>query len=340
MAGKLCFVSCTLFAWAAFGQTPAPQAGDQTFYLAHTDTRELQQIASLLRTVGDIRDVSVDESKAGLTVHGTAEQISMAGWLIAELDQVPAATTSSATHTYPGTISGGDVMHLYFLTGPQKPADLQEIVNSARSVADIQRFYPYVALRAIAARAKPDQVALADWLIGVLDGPAKPGTQVSRTYDGPGTHGTETTQVYFLANTQTPQAIQELVNSTRSISDVQRLFPYNATRALTLRASAEQVALADWLLQQLDRPAVQAKADSDLHEYQVPATVYRGTGVARVFYLGGEWEAKALQELTVAVRTETRISRAFPIFQVNALAVLGTGDQIARAEQIIKEHRQ
>ena len=337
MPGKtLRFASCALFAWVAFGQTPT----DKTFYLSHTDTRELQQIANVVRTIGDPRDVSVDEAKAAITAHGTPEQISIAAWLVGELDQVPAVAASSTTHTYSGTISVGQVVHLYFLAGPQTPPALQEVLNSVRAIADIQRAYPYFSLRAIAARGTPDQVALTDWIVGELDGPAKPGTPVSRPYTDPGSHRNDIAQVFFLANTQTPQAIQEIINSTRSISDLQRVFPYNQERALAMRGSADQIALANWLLQALDRSATQTSADSSPHEYQVPATIYRGTNVARVFYLGGDLQPQALQELVNAVRTATSIQRAYPVHQVHAMTIVGTGDQIARAEQIVKEHGQ
>jgi hypothetical protein len=330
------YASCALFAWMAFGQTST----DKTFYLSHTDTHGLQQIANVVRGTGDIRDLSVDEAKSAIAVHGTAEQISMAGWLVSELDKIPAPATGFATHDYPETISGGDLMHVYFMSGPQTPSDLQEISNAVRSVADIRRFLPYAPLRAIVARGTPDQSSLTDWMLGELNGPGKPGTQVSRPYTDPGSHRNEIAQVFFLANTQTPQAVQEIINSTRSISDIQRVFPYNAEHALAIRGSADQMALADWLLKELDKPAAQTTSDSDSHEYQVPASVYRGTAVARVFYLGGAPHPQALQALANAVRAATNIQRAYPIHQVNALAVVGTGDQVARAEQIVNQRDQ
>lgn len=341
MPGKtLCFASCALFAWVAFGQTSAPSTTDKTFYLAHTDTHGLQQMANLVRGTGDIRDVSVDEAKAAIAVHGTAEQVSIAGWLIGELDQVPAVAASSATHVYPGAIGGGQLIHLYFLTGPQTPSDLQEITNSVRSLADVQRIFPYPALRSIAARGTPDQFALTDWMIGLLDGPAKPGTQGSRPYVEPANGRNDVAQIYFLANTQTPQGVQEIINSTRSLTDLQRVFPYNQTRALAMRGSADQIAFADWLFERLDRPAAEASADTGTHEYPIPATMLPPNTVARVLYVSASVQPKALQELVNTVRTETNIQRVYPVHQVNAVTMRGTGDQIARAEQIVKQRGQ
>jgi len=40
------------------------------------------------------------------------------------------------------------VVRVYYLTQGQTPAQLQEIVNIARSLADVQRFFPYAPLRA------------------------------------------------------------------------------------------------------------------------------------------------------------------------------------------------
>jgi general secretion pathway protein D len=53
-------------------------------------------------------------------------------------------------------------------------------------------------------------------------------------------------KVFYLANVNTPQELQEIVNAVRSVADIQRFFPYNAQNAIIAKGSADQVALAWW----------------------------------------------------------------------------------------------
>src|SRR5437773_805777 len=72
-----------LLAMAAFGQTP-----DKVFFFTHIESpAQMQSVLNAVRSIGDIRDVSVDIGTRSLTVKGTADEIAFAGWFIAELDR-------------------------------------------------------------------------------------------------------------------------------------------------------------------------------------------------------------------------------------------------------------
>src|ERR1700729_3194815 len=61
---------------AAFGQT------NRIFPLTQDENKqELEEIATVLRGMGDIQQVSLDDIKRTLTIEGTAGQIAMAAWL-------------------------------------------------------------------------------------------------------------------------------------------------------------------------------------------------------------------------------------------------------------------
>jgi len=333
MPGRSLIVAAAACALAASAQTT-----DKTFYLTHTNTRALQQMANLIRSIGDIKAVTVNEDKLAIAVHGTEEQVSIAGWLCSELDKTPAPISATVKHEYPGTTTGNLVLRVFLFAHVPSPQALQEVVNATRSVADIQRFFPYFELNAAAVRGAADQVTVADWVMSELDKPA-PSMQTLSTEDHAVTFDQRSNlaQVVFLANTKNPKAVQEIVNLTRSISDLQRLFPCHSAGALVMRGSPEQVALADWLLKALDKPASQPTLDSAVHEYKVPATVWPEPSIARIYYLGSEQTPQALQELVNTVRTTTKVQRVYPNAQANAIAMRGTGDQLAQAEQLIKE---
>src|SRR5262245_3662124 len=64
------------------------QSSDKIFYLAHLDSPQaIQEVTNAIRSIGDIRDVSIDLAKKSISVKGTPDQIAIAGWLTAELDQ-------------------------------------------------------------------------------------------------------------------------------------------------------------------------------------------------------------------------------------------------------------
>jgi hypothetical protein len=67
--------------------------------------------------------------------------------------------------------------------------------------------------------------------------------------------GADAVRVFYLTHDETPQDMQEIVNLIRTEADIQRMFPYAARRAIALRGTPDQIALAEWLFNELDKPA-------------------------------------------------------------------------------------
>ena len=83
MTSKI-FVGC-LFAIAALAQTAGV---DGTFHFTSPQTpQSLQEAATIVRTVADIPQVSIDASSATLTFHGPADKVAAGEWMLGELDQ-------------------------------------------------------------------------------------------------------------------------------------------------------------------------------------------------------------------------------------------------------------
>jgi general secretion pathway protein D len=78
-------------------------------------------------------------------------------------------------------------------------------------------------------------------------------------------------KVFYLSNVNTPQELQEIVNAVRSIADIQRFFPYNSQNAIIAKGSADQVALAEKILHDLDKPKSEVVVDIIVME---ASTVY------------------------------------------------------------------
>jgi type II secretory pathway component GspD/PulD (secretin) len=320
MIAKLAFL--LLPACLAFGQT--------TFYFTHAESPQLQPAAGIVTLVAGVRDVTIDEAKRAIAMSGTEGQVTVATWILHELDRSASSSPGIVKDSYPGADSGGEPIRVYFLAHMENARELQEVLNATRSAADVQFCAPYSALNAVVVRTTAGQMALADWMLSELDSTdARPGTSLD--FPMPGDRAGNLAQLFFLANTQTPQAIQEIVNAARSVSDIQRLFPLQVRHALVIRASAEQVALADWMLKQLDWPAGQPPAAPSPLEFRFAGSL------ARVFFLNPAQTAESLQRITNTVRTAVQAQRAYPNNQAKAISMRGTGDQIARAAQLIKE---
>jgi hypothetical protein len=56
-----------------------------------------------------------------------------------------------------------------------------------------------------------------------------------------------------------------------------------------------------------------------------------------VFFLNRVEDTDQLHEFVNQIRTTTRAQRTFPNSQAKAIAMRGTGDQISRAEQMLKD---
>jgi hypothetical protein len=61
-------------------------------------------------------------------------------------------------------------------------------------------------------------------------------------------------RVFHFTHVETPQGFQEIATTIRTIADIQRIFVCNASRALTLRGTVDQVARSARLIEELDRP--------------------------------------------------------------------------------------
>jgi len=312
----------------AFGQT------NRIFQLTQDENKqELEEIATVLRATGDIQQVSIDDINRTVTVDGTAGQIAMADWLVRQMD-LPANGPLSGVHEYRPAAGSDDVVRVFYLTHASTPQELQEIVTTVRSVADIPRVFIYNALNAVAVRGTGQQVSLAAWLVDQLNQPANVAAPAPHEYKLP---GDDVARVFELTYPQTRQQLQEIVTLIRSIGDIQRLFLCNERRAVALRGTVEQVALAAWLVSELDKPVdSQARTQdySQPHEYRLPNSP---DNLVRVFYLDSSQSAQDRQKLATQVRVTSGIMRLFVYNALGALAARGTDTQVATAEKVIEE---
>jgi hypothetical protein len=231
---------------------------------------------------------------------------------------------------YRPPLTNDDVVGVFYVTHANTPQQLQEIATTIRSVAGIRRLFVYSPRFAVAIRGTNQQMALATWLVNQLNQPANVAAPEPHEYK---LSGDDAARVFELKYPQNPQQLQQFATLIRAVGDVQRLFVCNVRRALALRGSAEQISLATWLVNELDKP-VNGSATPDsagTHEYQLSSG---SKNVVRIFYLSSSQDQ---QKLVNHLRGTTGIPRMFVYGPIFALAVRGTAGQLATAERALEE---
>ena len=93
-------------------------------------------------------------------------------------------------------------------------------------------------------RGNDDQMVLVAWLLKQLDGPAGQGTNEFKM----GGAGGQIAQVAFV-NAGTPQSLQETVSQIQTETKMLRVFPFPPQKAVAMRGTADQLALAQQVIQ-------------------------------------------------------------------------------------------
>ena len=148
---------------------------------------------------------------------------------------------------------------------------------------------------------------------------------------GPGQTPDQLDRTFFLTHTDTVQHFLEVVTTIRTITDIREVSTDNDQKSATVHATAPQIAMAEWLFNELDSPIAQPAMP---HEYRTPGT---GDDVVRVFYVITAPTVQDFQEVATLVRTMTDTRRVFTYNGRNALVIRGTGAQMVLAEWLVKE---
>jgi general secretion pathway protein D len=69
------------------------------------------------------------------------------------------------------------------------------------------------------------------------------------------------TRVFYLQNITSPQELQEAMTAMRTVTDVRKVFPFNSQSALVVRGTSDQIALAEKVLMDIDKPKPEVVVD-------------------------------------------------------------------------------
>ncbi len=322
-------VFSALCAVMAFGQVPSGSNLTRTYTLTNTGTSvAIGELANALRMMTGLFYASADVAEKAITVQGTAEQIALADCVILALD-LPGPAAEPAQCTAPAGLS----VRVLYARNAQSQQGLLEMLNAARMMSDDQQVSYAMSVKAIAVRGTPEQVAITEWVVQTLDQPG-PLPAMSQY---PGLEP-EQVQIVNLANTQSAQRLMEVLNASRMISGLQRVMAYRDRSAIAVRGSADQTALAYWLMQTLDKPSGWEPASGlAIESYQYPESPLDRIGRSvRIFFLDPAY-AQQGNTLMNAIRLATGTQIIMPVSSLPAIVMRGTEEQTSAAEGLLKE---
>lgn len=134
-------------------------------------------------------------------------------------------------------------------------------------------------------------------------------------------------RVLHFTHNQTAQDMQEVATVILSISEIRQASANPEQQSLSLRGTAAQIALSEWLFNQLDRTP-----DTVVHEYKLG-----GDDIVRLFYLPHAATVQDLQEEVTLVRSLGEIRLLFTYNAPRAAVLRGTASQMSLAEWLFAE---
>ncbi len=121
-----------------------PQAGKIFELTSKPNVQGLEEIGAILRTIGDIPQVSLDAAASTVTVQGTSDQLALSGWLIQTLD-LSAGGRSARQPAFASTSSPATAWSAFFIS--PVPAPLSRCRKSWRYCARLLVYQMHLSTR-------------------------------------------------------------------------------------------------------------------------------------------------------------------------------------------------
>ena len=137
-------------------------------YLTNVTTpRGMQEMLTVLRTVGEIQKIFSYTNQHAFVLRGNDSDIARAEWLIQNLDQQP-GQQAAGTHVF-NAPTGDDVTRIFYVANAT-PQGLQTAVTNIRAEAKVRQAFSTTSPSAVVVRGTSDQVEAAAQIIAAGNG--------------------------------------------------------------------------------------------------------------------------------------------------------------------------
>jgi hypothetical protein len=226
----------------------------------------------------------------------------------------------------------------YFAHTPTEQGT-REIATAIGVIAGAQDVSADFSAGTLSVHGAADQLELAEWLFLGMDRsvPVSLDTAVHeyRLRDGPD----NLVRLFYLDRGQTVRDFQEFATLVRTIAEIRRVYPISGAKILAMRGTADQISMADYFTNELEKSAGAPHPHSMTSEYLLPSvpSPRPNENVTRILFVANSPTIQDFQELATLIRSITEIRRLFTYNTPKAIAIRGTTDQVAFAEWLFNE---
>ncbi len=144
-------------------------------------------------------------------------------------------------------------------------------------------------------------------------------------------------KTFDFTNKPSAQGLQEIATVLRTVADLQHLSLNSDNATVTVNGNTDQLAMAAWLIHELDQPAQVVPSPTDQYPVTGGAelTPNAGDDVIRVFFLQHTDTPQGMQEMMTILRTVANIQKVFSYSAPHGLVVRGRANEIAFAQYLI-----
>lgn len=126
--------------------------------------QQLQEVATLIRSTGEIRRLFTYNSPRAIVLRGSADQLNLAAWLFNDLNSTP-EERAKLSHQYQMAAGPENVVRVFYTSQTGTVQQFQTLATKVRTATGIRRMFTYNTPRAIAARGTAEQIAQAERML-------------------------------------------------------------------------------------------------------------------------------------------------------------------------------
>jgi hypothetical protein len=242
-----------------------PGVGENVVRLYHVanvaTARELNELATAVRAVSDLRLLTTHIAQRAVIARGTADRLGVAEWLLRQMDKgrnEPIQHSATSKHLIQDPTDQG-VLQVLYMAHAESFQDFQVVATAIRTTAEVRWIFTYNPSKALAIRGKAGQVATAEWLFNELDQPmlspvsAPQNQAAARIYRVPDSID-DVLRVFYVTRAATGADVDKTAVQVRMATGSSWVFPYESHRVIVFRGTTAQMAQAERAIEEMNKP--------------------------------------------------------------------------------------
>jgi hypothetical protein len=142
----------------------------RVFYLRNVSSPQgVQELLTNLRTVADVMKIFNYTPLTAIALRGPSAQMTMAAWMIEQLDQPGQPAENPAAYKYRSPAGNEELVRVFYLPHINSSRQLNDVLTAVRTKVRIQKAFYYSRPAALVLRGSPDQLAASEILIAQSD---------------------------------------------------------------------------------------------------------------------------------------------------------------------------